>query len=162
MRTLLVVSSLVVVGCASSRSSTRFTSADELKKVMSQPKPAKVFTDTSVNVDSWELVGPLPDTYADAPHETQSAFAKTLIDSAAAKGFRASEPLACVARQTAKFLAVKGGKPTRHLSDYFEARCGVAAPSVSTRRCRSSSSSVSSGANSAISVRTRRCRRAMR
>lgn len=133
MRTLLLMSSLVVVGCASSRSSTRFTSADELKKVMSQPKPAKVFTDSSVSVDTWELVGPLPDTYADAPHETQSLFAKTLLDSATAKGFRASEPLACVARQTAKFLAMKGGKPSNGLRDFFEARCGVAAPSVATR-----------------------------
>ena len=131
MRTLALFF-LVVTGCAS-KNSTRFTSAAELKKMMAQPKPTKVFTDAAVNVDSWDLVGALPDSYADAPHETGSLFAKTFADAAAAKGFRTSEPLACVARQTARFLALKGGSPPRGLSTFFKARCGVGAHGVATR-----------------------------
>lgn len=77
--------------------------------------------------------GPLPDLVADAPHETQSLFSKVLTTEAAAKGFRASEPLACVARQTAKFLALKGGRPPSSLRTFFEARCGVSSPAVRTR-----------------------------
>lgn len=125
MRSLALIGALLAVGCAT-KNSARFTSANELKQMMAQPKPAKVFTDATVSVDSWDLTGALPDSYADAPHETSSLFAKTLADAAAAKGFRTSEPLACVARQTARFLALKGGPPPRGLSTYFQARCGVA------------------------------------
>lgn len=134
MRSLVVLFvALVALGCASSKNSTHFTSAAELKKMMAQPKPVKVFSNATVSVDSWELAGALPDAYADAPHETGSLFAKTLADAAAAKGFRTSEPLACVARQTARFLALKGGPPPQGLSAFFEARCGIATRGVATR-----------------------------
>lgn len=131
MRTLMVSCLVVLAGCASQRG-TRFTSESELKQVLAQPKPAKVFTEGTVAVDAWELVGPLPDTTADAPHETGSLFAKVLLDAASSKGFRASEPLACVARQLGRFLAVKGGKPPTTLRTFMSARCGVTSPGVAS------------------------------
>lgn len=123
---------LLLLGCASQRSSTRFTSESELKQVMAQPRPTKVFGEGTVAVSSWDLVGPLPDTIADAPHETDSLFAKALLETAATKGFRASGPLACVARQMSRFLALKGGRPPTGLRTFMSARCGVAAPTVGT------------------------------
>jgi hypothetical protein len=122
----LVVASF---GCATS-GSTRFTSADELKKLVSQPKPQKVFERADVDVDTWTLKGPLPDSFADAPHETQSLFAKPFLDAATAKGVRAAEAYACVARETARFLAAKGGYPASPLRSFIEGRCGVTSRGV--------------------------------
>lgn len=43
MRSLVILFvALVALGCASSKNSTHFTSAAELKKMMAQPKPVKV------------------------------------------------------------------------------------------------------------------------
>lgn len=133
MRQLALWCVVVLTGCASSRSSTRFTSPDELKRVMTQPKPAKVFSGKTVAVERWELVGPLPDGYADAPHESASPFSKVFADAAATKGLRASQPLACVARETARFVALKGNAPTQGLRGFIDARCGVPAQTVLTQ-----------------------------
>ncbi|MBL8920309.1 MAG: hypothetical protein JNJ54_15690 [Myxococcaceae bacterium] len=130
MRLVLLPCLGLMLGCAASRSSTRFTSENELKQVMAQPKPAKVFTEGTIAIDSWELVGPLPETTADGPHETGSLFAKVLLDTAATKGFRASEPLACVARQLGRFLALKGARAPSALRTFMSARCGVTTPGV--------------------------------
>lgn len=124
MRELLLLV-LLGCGCASNKSS-RFTSAEALKEVMKRPRPDKVFASNNVEVSEWQLKGALPDSYVEAPHETQSLFAAPFLEAATAKGFTASEPLACIARETAAFVAAKGGFPTRGLSDFIEARCGVA------------------------------------
>ncbi|MCU0695505.1 MAG: hypothetical protein MUC96_03125 [Myxococcaceae bacterium] len=125
MRPLLCTFILASFGCATS-GSTRFTSADELKKLVSQPKPPKVFDRTTVDADTWTLQGPLPDAYADAPHEAQSLFARTFLDVAAARALKPSNAYACVARETARFLAQKGGYPAEPVRHFLEARCGVA------------------------------------
>ncbi|MDX2013292.1 MAG: hypothetical protein SFW67_24060 [Myxococcaceae bacterium] len=126
MRPLLCAFVVTSLGCATS-GGTRFTSADELKKLASQPKPPRVFDRSSVDADTWTLQGPLPDAYADAPHETQSLFAKTFLDGAGARGLKPSNAFACVARETARFYAQKGGYPAEPIRQFLEARCGVAA-----------------------------------
>lgn len=125
MRIILGALVLTSFGCATS-GSTRFTSVDELKKITSQPKPTKVFDQSHANVDSWQLIGPLPDDVAtDAPHETKSLFAKTLLDAAATTGFSAKESAACVAREAAHFFAAKANYPSRSVRHFIEGRCGA-------------------------------------
>jgi hypothetical protein len=122
---LLLFAIAVGTSCASNKT-TRFTSAETLKEVMKRPRPDKVFTSKNVEVAEWQLKGALPDSYADAPHETQSLFAPLFIEAAGITGFTASDALACIARETAGFLVEKGGFPTRGLASFIEARCGVA------------------------------------
>jgi hypothetical protein len=125
MRLLLGAFIVVSFGCATT--GTRFTSADELKKLASQPKPAKVFNRDSVDADTWTLQGPLPDAYADAPHESQSLFARTMLDVAGPRALKPTNAFACVARETARFYAQKGGYPAQPVRHFIEGRCGVAA-----------------------------------
>ncbi|MCA2977510.1 MAG: hypothetical protein INH41_27420 [Myxococcaceae bacterium] len=124
MRAPVLAALVVWCGCATS-GSTRFTSADDLKKLSSRPRPQQVFDRAPVQVDAWTLEGPLPDAYEEAPHEATSLFSKTLLDGAAARALRPSDAYACVARQTARFLVKKGGFPARPVRAFIEARCGV-------------------------------------
>lgn len=134
MRALLASSSLLlVVACAGSRSSTRFTSADELKRLVAQPRPSVVFDKRTKELDRWELVLPLPDRYEDAPHEATTPAGRALTERAKTKGFRTSAAMECVARQTARLIAVTAAAPRQALERYLEARCGVATAGTSTR-----------------------------
>lgn len=123
---------VVLSGCATT-STSRFTTREELDKVLSAPKPAKVFRDASVDVERWELAGPFPERIGDAPHGTADAWSRLFVERAQAKGARPVEPLACVARETARFIAAKGSYPGSLLTDFLVARCGNAAPKVALR-----------------------------
>lgn len=112
---------------------SRFTTREELEKVLSAPKPAKVFRDTSVDVERWDLAGPFPERIGDEPHGTADTWSRHFVERAQAKGARPVEPLACVARETARFIAAKGGYPGSLLTDFIVARCGNAAPKVALR-----------------------------
>ncbi len=127
-----VAAALVATSCANQKSS-HFTSIDELKKVLEQPKPTRLFDESSISVDRWELEGALPTQYAEAPHETQSAIAPAFIAAAASRGFVASDPLACVARQMSRFHVLQKGSPSEALRFFIFARCGVPSAQVSTR-----------------------------
>lgn len=129
-RWLILAFWFVLSGCATT---SRFTTRAELEKVLSSPKPVKVFRDKSVDVDRWELQGPFPDRIGDAPLEANDAWSKLLAERAVAKGARPSAPVACAARETARFIAAKGGYPGSLLTDFIVARCGNAAPHLALR-----------------------------
>ncbi|MEW5740029.1 MAG: hypothetical protein AB1938_13940 [Myxococcota bacterium] len=116
------------LGCATT--SARFTSREELEKVLAAPKPVKVFKDASLDVDAWELAGPFPLEVADAPHEADGVFSRFFLARAQAKGVRPTQPLACVARETARFILEKERYPGSLLRDFIVARCGSAASNV--------------------------------
>lgn len=113
----------VLSGCATT---SRFTTRAELEKVLSSPKPVKIFRDKSVDVDRWELLGPFPDRIGDAPLEASDPWTRLFVQHAVARGARPSGPLACAARETARFVAAKGGYPGSLLTDFIVARCGNA------------------------------------
>lgn len=121
---------VVLSGCATT---SRFTTRAELEKVLSAPKPTKVFRDKSVDVDRWELAGPFPDRIGDAPFEASDTWSRLFVEHAVAKGARPSAPLACAARETARFITAKGGYPGSLLRDFINARCGSGAPHVAVR-----------------------------
>ncbi|MCC6335612.1 MAG: hypothetical protein IT380_16670 [Myxococcales bacterium] len=126
-RWVFVVTCVLMSACAST---SRFTTREELEKVLAAPKPAKVFKDASLDVERWELTGPFPLTVGDAPHEASDAFSRFFVGRASAKGVRPTQPLACVARETARFLAEKGQLPGALLQAFLTARCGNFAPTV--------------------------------
>ncbi|MEW6429892.1 MAG: hypothetical protein AB1730_00165 [Myxococcota bacterium] len=120
----------VLTACATT---SRFTTREELERVLSSPRPAKLFRDATVDVERWELAGPFPERVGDAPHGTGDAWSRLFVERAQRKGARPVEPLACVARETARFIAAKGGYPGSLLKDFIVARCGNAAPKVALR-----------------------------
>ncbi len=82
-------------------------------------------------VDEWTLLGPLPEQASHEPHPNASPFDAHLLQTVEGR-VPSSADLACVARETAHFVAVKQGRPPAPLARYIAGRCGNTAARVET------------------------------
>lgn len=124
MRAILVVGLVLGTGCAH-RSS--FTSAEELRQLAQQPKPARAFAAAAIDVQRFELLGP----FGPGPHEAATSAGGLLVKSAGR--FQADGALGCAARELSRFALENGGSPTHSLSSFVIARCGSTVAYVNTR-----------------------------
>jgi hypothetical protein len=117
---------LPLVGCHGAPPD-RFPTRGEIDRIATAPPPARVFDDKSLDVETWELRGPLPDALEIGVAAEASPWGKAL---AAAAGARpglvvASSAMTCAAREVAAFVAEKKATPAEPLRRYMAARCGV-------------------------------------
>lgn len=111
-----------------------FPTREDLQQLAGAPPPKRVFDQNSVDVDSWELIGPLPDAIDGALAEDTDPWSKLLAGAAAAKPglVVTSRAMACTARQVAAFVAEKDANPAAPLLRFMAARCGVPSGSIGT------------------------------
>jgi hypothetical protein len=86
-----------------------------------------------VEVDEWELAGPLADRLAAAPVVEANDWSRLLDRVVAAKaGVAIATPeMHCVARELGRFILAKGGRPSESLRRFIAARCGAPVSGVS-------------------------------
>lgn len=115
---------MLSAGCATT-SSSQFTSAEELKKLTSGPKPQQVFTRKSADVSLWTFLGPFPTEVSLAPHEQESPAGKMIVAEASKRGTSTTAALACAARELAHFIVEKQEQPPLMLQEAIAGRCAV-------------------------------------
>ncbi len=121
---LFVAVALVQAGCAHP---SNFTTAEELRKLTQQPKPARAFEAAAIDVPRFELTGP----FGPGAHETATSTGALLVKSAGR--FQADGALGCAARELSRFTLENGGNPTSSLKSFVVARCGSTLGHVGTR-----------------------------
>lgn len=127
-RKVVVLWAMVLAGCATTSGSggpSPFTSAEELKKLTSGPKPQQVFRTRTADVTLWTFLGPFPEEVSLAPHEQESPAGKMIVAEAAKRGAVATAAFACAARELAHFVAEKQERPPIMLQEAIAGRCAV-------------------------------------
>ncbi len=135
---LLALAALCASACATTQSvlatpepPAPFTTEAELKQLAQAPLPAPPRFEPVVEVSEWSLVGPLPEVASHEPHPNATPFDAHVLKAVEGR-VPTSADLACVARETAHFVAVKKGRPPSALARYIAGRCGSTAPLVET------------------------------
>jgi hypothetical protein len=113
---VLAVFALAGAGCAHR---SQFTTAEELRQVAQQTRPAKAFAAAAIDVPRYALEGPFNAT----AHEGTSPWGALLL--ASAKGrFEPDGALACAAKELSRFSLEHQGSPSDSLESFVLARCG--------------------------------------
>lgn len=115
---------LALVGCAHQ---SQFTSAEELRALTQQPRPAKAFAAAAIDVPRFELAGPFADGLE--VHENASPWGALLAASAVGR-FEVDGPLGCAARELSRFGLQHQGHPSQPIEAFVLGRCGSTAPFV--------------------------------
>lgn len=126
-----------LAGCATTAGSSpggsaNFTSAAELKKLASGPRPERVFTTKTADLAQWDLVGPFPEEVSLAAHERESAAGQMIVGEASKRGAVPTAALACAARELAHFIVQKRERPPSLLQDTIAGRCGLGLTQLSS------------------------------
>lgn len=123
-------------GCGAPPKPGNFPTKAELDQIAAAPIPNRTFEKGTVDVEQWELLGPLPEAYDASAAPSDSAWGKLLDDGIVAMGkpglVLTSAAMECLARQVAAFAIAKNAPPAAPLRAFMAARCGVPASSVST------------------------------
>lgn len=118
---------LAATACGGATPQGSFPTRDALSELAASGRPQQVFAQGSVDVDSFELVGPLPDAVDGSTTDAQGPWQKLLAGVVASRPglVVASRAMECAARQTAAFVAAKNALPAQPLVRFIAARCGV-------------------------------------
>ena len=138
MNRLWLVALVTWAGCATTAGSGKedaaarafreqFPTREALGRIAAAPPPVKLTRDAGLDVDRWQLTGPLPRAIVAAPHHDESPWQQLLEEQVAQSGGRIalSESLHCVARETGLFYLAKSAFPTERVSLFIAARCGA-------------------------------------
>lgn len=126
-----LVCCLLTIGCATASGggtvSGHFPSAMEVEQIEQRPAPPKIFKGEGIEIERWELAGPLPARVEMVPHRDEGPWQPLLAERAAARPGRVllSERLHCVARETGRFYLGAGALPDLALDRFIRARCGA-------------------------------------
>jgi hypothetical protein len=106
---------------------TIFPSRDTLAKIAAAPAPARLSDETTKDLPTWQLTGPLPDAVDRVSPQDDSAWGKLFSEAVAARGGEvlATEAMRCVARENAAFALANDAQPAEMLSRFIAARCGA-------------------------------------
>ncbi|MFO0756188.1 MAG: hypothetical protein U0359_06835 [Byssovorax sp.] len=106
---------------------TIFPSKDALVKIAEKPVPAKLSDESTKDMPSWDLMGPLPSDIDNVPFSDDSPWGKLFASVVSTKGDQvvANEAMHCFARENAAFVAATDARPAEMLARFFAARCGV-------------------------------------
>ena len=127
-------------GCApqgtggSGRVAARFPSREELRKIERAPSPPRVLHNTAVEVDSWDLTGPLPEAVELAPHHDDTPWNQLLAEAAEKRQglVYLSESMHCAAREVGLFYLDRNALPSESLRHFILSRCGAASEGAGT------------------------------
>ena len=96
---------------------------DELTKLTASSRPARLADSRTVEVDRWDMNGPLPEAIDSVPPRRHPVAG--LLEQAAARRsgpLMVSESMHCVAHQLGSFYLLHGGSPSRSLQNFIQAR----------------------------------------
>ncbi|MFT3839956.1 MAG: hypothetical protein QM723_23415 [Myxococcaceae bacterium] len=110
---------------------SEFTTVAQLEKIRAAPVPAAPTPDTVATVTEWTLGGPFPEVASHEPHPNGSAFDAHVLTVTQGQ-IATSADMACVARETARFVAAKKARPPQALERFIAGRCGATAARVET------------------------------
>lgn len=110
----------------------QFPTREALGRIAAAPPPTRLTRETGVEVDRWQLTGPLPSAVVAAPHHDESPWQQLLEHEVAQAGgtITLSESLHCIARETGLFYLAKNALPTERVSMFIGARCGAVTEEV--------------------------------
>jgi len=128
---LLAIAALagtIAAGCSSGGQDARFPTAAEMGQLSSAPPPDRVWTSARKDVTTWDLKDPPQKPPDNKPYQPVTPWERLLSDVAAKRQglLWTSEPMHCLAQQAGTFFLTNGGLPTRELTQFLAARCGVA------------------------------------
>lgn len=115
---------VLVAGCAHQ---TPFTTAEELRALTQQPRPAKAFAAAAIDVPKLELAGPFAEGLE--VHEAASPWGALLAARAGGK-YEVDGPLGCAAREIARFGVAHQGQPSQPIEAFILGRCGATVAAV--------------------------------
>ena len=122
----MVLAAATLWACGT-QSGSQFPSSGDLQKLADQPAAERPRRDTQMEVETWDLTGPLPDEVSDQPAAPQGPWgdlANQLVQ--ARPGLvLASASAQCLARELAHFYLAKRGFPTDSLRRFMAGRCGL-------------------------------------
>lgn len=108
-----------------------FTTPAQLDAIRSAAVPAVPASDAVAAVTEWTLAGPFPEVASHEPHPNASPFDAHVLEVTKSQ-IATSADLACVARETARFVAAKKARPPQALERFIDGRCGATAAKVET------------------------------
>lgn len=119
-----------------------FPEAEEIQRIKDQPLPAedRVFADVGLDLEQWELEGPLPSRTSTVAYRGNDIASRVLAQQVQAYGTdaRTTEGMACVAHQVGKLMLAHGQTPSSTLEGFILARCGAAVGGVDLLTWRTS------------------------
>lgn len=111
-----------------------FPDAKEIEDIKQQPVPSedRVFADVGVDLEQWELEGPLPSRTSATAYRGNDVASRVLARRIQSYGndARTTEGMACVAHQVGKLMLAHGQAPSSTLEGFILARCGAAVGGV--------------------------------
>lgn len=127
----LMTASAALAGCGGGsgvgRPISSFPSRDELVSLAAEKAKPEVPVET-VEVERWELQGPVPAPGSTYPTETSWDQRLTRAVAQKGKGARASSELRCAAQEAARLYVEKKGFPDDGLQRFLLLRCGSTLP----------------------------------
>jgi uncharacterized protein YkwD len=134
---------MVVVGgagCATSKWGTATTAAqeqfpkrDELMQLASKAPKLDTAKHDAVAVDAWTLVGPFPSAATLTKTKPATVWEQAVVAAHPHQAEMLAADQQCIAREAARFLALRGAFPGRSLQTFMERRCGTLATQVLVR-----------------------------
>lgn len=101
-----------------------FPSANELANVVNIPLAAEELPSSTLEVETWTLVGPFEDGAGTKPHPTNTKIGALFVERTAGK-IQTSLAMECVAREVGTFYLETGKYPASALGDFIAGRCGA-------------------------------------
>jgi hypothetical protein len=110
----------------------QFPTREALGRIAAAPAPAKLTRGEGLEVERWQLTGPLPDAIVAAPHYDDSPWEQLLEQEIEPRNgaITLPESLHCVARENGIFYLAKQALPTERVATFIAARCGAVADEV--------------------------------
>ena len=113
---------LAATACGTPPKPGNFPTHAEPDQTTTRPIPTRRVEKAPLDVEQWELTGPLPEAYDAAPATGDSAWSKLLADGITAMGkpglVVTTAAMTCPARELAAFLAVKDAAPAEPLRGF--------------------------------------------
>jgi hypothetical protein len=123
----VVLTSVAFAACASSQSASQFPSNEALQKLAQKPAAVRPQQGELVDVEKWELTGPLPEQVNDEPAAGSGPASALLAELVKGRPglLLASSSAECSARELGLFFAAKRASMTSSLEHFVAGRCGV-------------------------------------
>ncbi len=103
-----------------------FPLPEALNALGPEPSPAQLASLETISVERWDLTGPFPDVIGVSPAAYQGGFGAELLAFASQRAgtLVASADMACVARETGRFILARDARPPPALERHIRGRCG--------------------------------------
>jgi len=129
---ILLASALLAGGCATGRTAAGFPEPGVLAELAEAPPPHSIFESDVLDVQTWELGGPFPETMGAETTAYASPWGSALKQAALDKpgALLLSEGMHCVARELGRFHLAHHARPSKSLRRFITSRCGSPATQV--------------------------------